>query len=60
MKILVVNLLYIKMSNTYKHKDKGKYHNKVLKYNDVCEATKNMWDRRNSDISEDKQNILAK
>jgi hypothetical protein len=46
------------MSNTYKHKDKGKYQNKVLKYNDVCDATKNMWDRHNSDISKDKQKIF--
>lgn len=46
------------MSNTFKHKDKGKYHNKVLKYNDVCDSTKNMWDRHNSDISEDKQELF--
>lgn len=46
------------LSNTFKHKDKGKYHNKIIKYNDVCDSTKNMWDRHNSDISEDKQELF--
>lgn len=40
------------MSNTYKHKDKGKFHNKVIKYDEVCSSTKNMFDRYNSDFGE--------
>lgn len=46
------------MSNTYKHKDKGKFHNKVIKYNDVCESTKNMFERHNSDFGEDRERQL--
>lgn len=46
------------MSNTFKHKDKGKFHNRVLKYNEVCDSTKNMWDRHNSEYSEDKERRL--
>lgn len=46
------------MSNTYRHKDKGKFHNKVLNYNEVCESTKNMWDRHNSEYGEDKERQL--
>jgi hypothetical protein len=46
------------VSNTYKHKDKGKFYNKVIKYDDVCESTKNMWDRYNSDFGEDKERQL--
>lgn len=46
------------MSNTYRHKDKGKFHNKALKYDEVCESTKNMWDRHNSEYGEDKERQL--
>ena len=46
------------MSNTYRHKDKGKFHNKLLKYNEVCESTKNMWDRHSSEYGEDKERQL--
>lgn len=40
------------MSDTFKHKDKGKFHNKILKYDEVCESTKQMWDRRNCEWGE--------
>lgn len=46
------------MGKTFKHVDKGKYRNKVLKYDDVCDSTKNMFERHNSDISEDKQELF--
>ena len=53
------------MSNTKKHKDQGKFHNNILKSDEVCESTKNMWDRHNNDFGEfrkrkkDKQNKIA-
>jgi len=40
------------MSNTKKHKDKGKFHNDVLKADEVCDSTKLMWDRHNNDFGE--------
>ena len=40
------------MSNTHKHKDQGKFHNKVLKADEVCKSTKQMWDRHNGDSGE--------
>lgn len=40
------------MSNTHKHKDQGKFHSKVLKSDEVCESTKQMWDRHNGDRGE--------
>lgn len=40
------------MSNTKKHKDQGKFHNDVLKADEVCESTKLMWDRHNNDFGE--------
>lgn len=46
------------MGKNFKHVDKGKYRNKVLKYDDVCDSTKNMFERHNSDISEDKQELF--
>lgn len=54
------------MSNTKKHKDQGKFHNDVLKADEVCESTKLMWDRYNNDFGEfrkrkkDKQDKIAK
>lgn len=54
------------MSNTKKHKDQGKFHNDVLKADEVCESTKLMWDRHNNDFGEfrkrkkDKQDKIAK
>ncbi len=53
------------MSNTKKHKDQGKFHNDVLKADEVCESTKLMWDRHNNDFGEfrkrkkDKQDKIA-
>ena len=35
------------MSNTKKHKDQGKFHNKILTSEEVCESTKQMWNRHN-------------
>ena len=46
------------MSNTRKHKDQGKFHNKILKADEVCESTKQMWDRHNSDFGEYKERQL--
>lgn len=46
------------MSNTHKHKDQGKFRNKILKADEVCESTKQMWDRHNSDFGEDKERQL--
>lgn len=40
------------MSNTKKHKDQGKFHNNVLKVDEVCDSTKLMWDRHNNDFGE--------
>lgn len=40
------------MSDTRKHKDKGKFHNKILSADEVCESTKGMWDRHNNDFGE--------
>lgn len=40
------------MANTYKHKDQGKFHNKILKSDEVCESTKRMWERHYSDRGE--------
>lgn len=40
------------MSNTKKHKDQGKFHNKILKASEVCQSTKKMWDRHNGDLGE--------
>lgn len=40
------------MSDTKKHKDQGKFHNKILKANEVCSSTKKMWDRHNGDLGE--------
>lgn len=54
------------MSNTKKHKDQGKFHNDILKADEVCESTKLMWDRHNNDFGEfrkrkkDKQDKIAK
>jgi hypothetical protein len=47
------------MSNTFKHKDKGKFKNRVIKYSEVCESTKMMFDRHNSEYPEDKQRQLG-
>lgn len=53
------------MSNTKKHKDQGKFHNDVLKADEVCDSTKLMWDRHNNDFGEfrkrkkDKQDKIA-
>ena len=53
------------MSNTKKHKDQGKFHNDILKADEVCESTKLMWDRHNNDFGEfrkrkkDKQDKIA-
>ncbi len=46
------------MSKTWKHKDKAKFKNKILKYSDICDSTKYMFERHNSDISEDKENFF--
>lgn len=40
------------MSDTRKHKDQGKFHSKILKADEVCESTKQMWDRHNGDKGE--------
>lgn len=40
------------MSNTKKHKDQGKFHSGVLKSDEVCESTKQMWNRHNGDRGE--------
>jgi hypothetical protein len=40
------------MSNTKKHKDKGKFNNGLLKNNEVCDSLANMWDRHNNDLGE--------
>ena len=40
------------MSDTRKYKDQGKFHNKILKADEVCESTKQMWDRHNGDRGE--------
>lgn len=40
------------MSDTKKHKDQGKFHNKILDAEEVCESTKRMWDRHNNDFGE--------
>jgi hypothetical protein len=40
------------MSNTKKHKDKGKFNNGLLKNNEVCDSLTNMWDRHNNDLGE--------
>lgn len=53
------------MSNTKKHKDQGKFHNDILKADEVCDSTKLMWDRHNNDFGEfrkrkkDKQDKIA-
>lgn len=53
------------MGNTKKHKDQGKFHNDILKADEVCESTKLMWDRHNNDFGEfrkrkkDKQDKIA-
>jgi hypothetical protein len=35
------------MSDTKKHKDQGKFHSGVLDSTEVCESTKQMWNRHN-------------
>ena len=40
------------MSNTKKYKDQGKFHSGVLKADEVCESTKQMWNRHNCDRGE--------
>ena len=40
------------MSDTKKHKDQGKFHSGVLKADEVCESTKQMWNRHNGDRGE--------
>ena len=43
------------MSDTKKHKDQGKYHSGVLKADEVCESTKQMWNRHNGDRGENRK-----
>lgn len=38
------------MSNTYKHKNKGKFNNGLLE--EVPQSLQNMWDRSNNDLDE--------
>lgn len=40
------------MSDTKKHKDQGKFHSGVLKSDEVCESTRQMWNRHNGDRGE--------
>ena len=40
------------MSDTKKHKDQGKFHSGVLDSTEVCESTKQMWNRHNGDRGE--------
>ena len=40
------------MSDTKKPKDQGKFHSGVLKADEVCESTKQMWNRHNGDRGE--------
>ena len=40
------------MSNTKKHKDQGKFHSGVLESDEVCENTRQMWNRHNGDRGE--------
>ena len=40
------------MSDTFRHKDQGKFHSGILKANEVCESTKQMWNRHNWDRGE--------
>lgn len=38
------------MSNTYKHKNKGKFNNGLLE--EIPQSLQNMWDRSNNDLGE--------
>lgn len=40
------------MSNSKKHKEKGKFNNKILTAEEVCDSTRAMWDRHNFDFGE--------
>ena len=40
------------MSDTKKHKDQWKFHSGVLDSTEVCESTKQMWNRHNGDRGE--------
>ena len=38
------------MSNTHKHKEKGKFNNKIITYEETSESTKQMWNRQIFDV----------
>ena len=40
------------MADTKKHKDQGKFKNSVLRVDEVCDSTKNMWDRHSGDLGD--------
>ncbi len=40
------------MGKTFKHTDQGKFHSGVLKSTEVCESTKQMWNRHNGERGE--------
>lgn len=46
------------MSDTFRHKDQGKFHSGVLKSDEVCESTKQMWNRHNGDRGEHRKSKL--
>lgn len=44
------------MSDTKKHKDKGKFKNGIIDISEVCESTKQMWNRHNGERGENRCN----
>ena len=40
------------MGKTYKHKDQAKFKNGIIPYEEVCQSTKDMGDRHNSERGE--------